>query len=136
MYRFTLHGIDGDRDQLYNYARDRDKAIKALGPRVLDSVVPGLSQQIPTTDLSTDPSSYDHLLTQGKDDADCGIDLSMSREERIKYALDIASASLLVERSKLGPFSFLDQRGIDRLTRGSMDLTSRKKEWGNESDRL
>ena len=60
----------------------------------------------------------------------------MSREERIKYALDIASASQLVERSKLGPFSFLDQRGIDCLTRGSMNLMSRKKEWGHESDRL
>ena len=126
MYQFTFHGIDGDRDQLYNYTRDRDKAIKALGPRVLDSVIPGLSQQIPTADLNTGPLSFDHLLTQGNEDTNCSIDPSMSREERIKYALDIASTSQLVERSKLGPFSFLDQRGIDHLTRGSMDLTSCK----------
>ena len=50
--------------------------------------------------------------------------------------MDTASTSQLVEKSKLGPFSFLDQRGIDRLTRGSIDLTSRKKEWGHDSDRL
>ena len=75
MYGFNFHGIDSEADQHYRYARDRDKAIKALGPRVLDSVVPGLSQQIPTTDLCTDPSSDDHLLTQGKDDAGRGIEI-------------------------------------------------------------
>ena len=123
MYRFSFHGIDSETDQLYKFARDRDRAIKALGPRVLDSVVPGLSQQIP----ATDPSSFDHLLTQGKDDADCGMEFSMSREQRIKFAMDTASPSQLVEKSKLGPFSFLNQRGIDRLTRGSIDITSHKK---------
>ena len=96
MYWFTLHGIDGDRDQLYHYTRDRDKAIKALGPRVLDSIVPGLSRQIPAADSNKGSLLYNHLLTQGNKDTDCSIDSSMSREERIKYALDIASTSQLV----------------------------------------
>ena len=92
------------------------------------------SHQHPAADK--DPLSFDHLLTQGNKDIDCSIDSSMTREERIKYALDMASASQLVEKSKLSPFSFIDQRAVDRLTRGSMDLSSRKKDWGNESDRL
>ena len=108
MYWFTFHGINGDRDQLYHYARDQDKAIKALGPRILDSVIPGLSCQIPAADSNKGSLFYNHLLTQGNKDTDCSIDSSMSREERIKYALEIASASPLVERSKLSPFSFVD----------------------------
>ena len=127
MYRFTFHGINGDRDQLYHYARDRDQAIKALGPCVLDSVVPG-------ADSYKGSLFYNHLLTQGNKDTACIIDSSMSREERIKYALEIASTSQLVERSKLSPFSFMDQRAIDHLTRDSMDFTSHKKEWSNETE--
>ena len=136
MYWFTFQGIDGDRDQLYNYTRDRDKAIKALGPRVLDSIVPGLSCQIPPADPNKGSLFYNPLLTQGNKDTDCSIDSSMSREERIKYALEIASASRLVEQLKLSPYSFIDQRVIDRLTRDSMDFISRKKDWSNETDRL
>ena len=60
----------------------------------------------------------------------------MKREERIKYALDTASASQLVEQSKLSPFSFLDQRSVDRLTWGSMDLSSCKKDKINSSDKI
>ena len=60
----------------------------------------------------------------------------MSREERIKYALEIASASQLVERSKISLFSFMDQRAIDHLTRDSMNFISCKKEWSKETDRL
>ena len=78
----------------------------------------------------------DHLLKQGNKDTNCSIDSSMSREERIKYALDMASASQLVEKSKLSLFSFLDQRAVDCLTRGSMDLSSCKKDKSNSSDRL
>ena len=104
MYQFTLHGVDIDRDLLYHYARARDQALKTLGPRVLDSIVPGLSRQNPAADKG--PLSFDHLLTQGNKDIDCSID---SREERIKYALDMASTSQLVEKSKLSPFSFIDQ---------------------------
>ena len=126
--------MDSKSNQLYYYARARDQALKTLGLRVLDSVIPGLSLQNPTAD---DVSlSFDHLLTQGNKDSNCSIDSSMTREERIKYALDMASASQLVEKSKLSLFSFLDQRAVDCLTRGSMDLSSRKKDWGNDTDRL
>ena len=111
MYQFTLHGIDSDRDLLYHYARAKDQALKALGPPVLDSIVPGLSCQNPAADKG--PLSFDHLLTQGNKDTYCSIDSSLSREERIKYALEIASASQLVERYKLSPFSFVDRRAID-----------------------
>ena len=97
MYQFTFHGVDSDRDLLYHYARARDQALKMLGPRVLDSIVPGLSRQNPAADKG--PLSFNHLLTQGNKDTDCSIDSSMSREERIKYALDMASASQLVEKS-------------------------------------
>ena len=43
MYQLTFHGLDSDRDLLYHYSGARDQAIKTLGPRVLDSIVPGLS---------------------------------------------------------------------------------------------
>ena len=114
MFQFTFHGVDRDRDQLYYYARARDQALKTLGPRVLDSIVPGLSCQNPAADALA--LSFDHLLTQGNKKSDCSIDSSMNREERIKYALDTASASQLVEKSKLSPFSFLDQKSVDCLT--------------------
>ena len=38
--------------------------------------------------------------------------------------------------SKLSPFSFLDQRGIERLTRASIDLKPCKKDWTSDTDRL
>ena len=43
---------------------------------------------------------------------------------------------MLVDLSKLSPFSFLDQRGIYRLTRASMDLKPHKRDWTSETDRL
>ena len=132
MYQLTFHGVDRDRDQLYYYARARDQALKTLGPRVLDSIVPGLSRQNPAADALA--LSFDHLLTQGNKKSDCGIDSSMKREERIQYALDVASASQIVEQSKLSPYSFLDHRSVDCLTWGSMDLSSRRKEKVNSSD--
>ena len=79
MYQFTFHGIDGDRDQLYHYARVWDTAIKTLGPHILDSVVPGLSRQNPTADKNKGSLSFDHLLKQGNKDTDCSIDSSLSR---------------------------------------------------------
>ena len=114
MYQFTFHGVDRDRNQLYYYARARDQALKILGPCVLDSIIPGLSRQNLTADALA--LSFDHLLTQGNKKSDCSIDSSMNREERIKYALDTAFSSQLVEKSKLSPFSFLDQRSVDHLT--------------------
>ena len=126
--------MDSDRDQLYYYPRARDQALKTLGPRVLDSIVPGLSCQNPAADDLA--LSFDHLLTQGNKKSDCSIDSSMNREERFKYALDMASASQLLEQSKLSLFSFLDQRSVDHLTWGSMDLSSRKKDKNNSSDKI
>ena len=38
--------------------------------------------------------------------------------------------------SKLSPFSFLDQRGIDRLTRASINIKPGKKDWMSNSDKL
>ena len=63
MNRYTFHRVDRDRDQLYNFARDRDKALTALGPRIFDSVVPGLSRKVPTTGPDAGSLSYQHLLT-------------------------------------------------------------------------
>ena len=60
----------------------------------------------------------------------------MNRAERTKYALDTASASQLVEKSKLSPFSFLDQRLVDCLTWGSTDLLSPKKDKNNSSNKI
>ena len=136
MNRFTFHGVDCNGDQLYNFARDRDKALTALGPRIFDSVVPGLSRKVPTTGPDAGSLSYQHLLTQGNKETACSFDSFMSWEERLKYASDIAAPSWLVEMSKLSPFSFLDQRGIDRLTRASIDLKPRKKDWTSNTDKL
>ena len=97
MNRFTFHGVDKEKDQLYNYARDRDKAIAALGSCVLDSVVPSLCRQVPATGSIQGSLFYDHLLTKGDKETTCSLDSAMGREERIKYALEVASASQLVE---------------------------------------
>ena len=99
----------------------------ALGPRIFDAVVPGLSRSVPTTGPDAGSLSYQHLLASGNKATACSFDSFMNREERLKYASDIAVASQIVEQSKLSPFSFLDQRGIDKLTRASIDLKPRKK---------
>ena len=105
---FTFHGVDQERDHLYIYARDRDKALSALGHRILDSIVPGLSRKIPATGLDQDSLFYNHLLMNDGKAIAGSLDSSMDREERIKYALDVASASKFVELSKSSPYSFLD----------------------------
>ena len=64
------------------------------------------------------------------------MDSSMKREERIKYALDVASTSQIVEQSKLSRYSYLHQRSVDCLTWGSMDLSSRRKDKVNSSDKI
>ena len=111
MNQFTFHGVDQDGDQLFNYARDRDKALTTLGPRIFDSVAPCLSHQVPATGPDAGSLSYNHLFTQGNKETSCSIDSAMSREERINYANEVASASQLVEMSKLSPFSFFNQKG-------------------------
>ena len=79
---------------------------------------------------------YDHLLTNDGKAITGSLDSSMDREERIKYALDVASASKFVELSKSSPYSFLDQRQLDRLTRNSMDFVSRNKFSSTQTDNL
>ena len=105
--------MDQERDHLYTYARGRDRALSALGHRIFDSIVPGLSHKILATGLDQDSLFYDHLLMNNGKEIASSLDSSMDREERIKYALDVASASKFVELSKSSPYSFLDQRQLD-----------------------
>ena len=79
---------------------------------------------------------YNYLFTNDNKETAGSLDSAMGREERINYALEVTSASKFVELSKSSPFSFMDQRNLDRLTRNSMDFASRKKDWSNETDRL
>ena len=88
-----------------------------MRPWGLDSVVPSLSCQVPATGLNQGSLFYDHLLTNDDKETTGSLDSAMGREERIKYALEVASASKLVEMSKSSPYSFIDQRNLDRLTR-------------------
>ena len=136
MNQFTFHGVDKEKDQLYNFARDWDKAMTALGPHVLDSVVPGLCHQVLATGLNQGSLFYDHLLTNDDKETTGSLDSAMGREERINYALEVASASKFVELSKSSPYSFMDQRHLDRLTRNSMDFASRNKNWSTQTDSL
>ena len=80
--------------------------------------------------------SYQHLLASGNKSTTCSFDLFTSTEERLKYANNIAVTSRIVEQSKLSPFSFLDQKGIDRLTRSAIDLKPRKSDMMSNSDKL
>ena len=58
-----------------------------------------------------------------------------SEDFRLKLAKDISVTSQIVHRSKLSPFSFLSSRGIDRLTKSSLDLTSYKPHYIVDSDK-
>ena len=133
MNRYTFHGVDLERDHFYTYARDRDKALSALGHQIYDSIVPGLSSKIPATGLEKDSLFYDHLLTNDGKAITGSLDSFMTREEGIKYALDVASASKVVELSKS---SFLDQRQLDCLTGNSIDSESRNKFSSTQTDNL
>ena len=99
MNRYTFHGVDQERDHFYTYARDRDKALSALGHRIFDSIVPGLSSKVPATGLEQDSLFFDNLLTKDGKAITGSPDSFMTREEGIKYAMDIASASKAVELS-------------------------------------
>ena len=128
MRHFTFHGVDNDKNVVYDYARDRDKALSALGPRILDAIVLGLTLSTTTTGLELGSLDYQHLLASGNQATAYSFDSSLSNKGRLQYAHDIAAASKMVEMLKLSPFSFLDQRGIDRLTRASIDLKPRKRD--------
>ena len=66
MDRFNFHGVNKEQDDLYTYAKDRDKALSSLGPRLVDAVLPGLSNSVPTTgsDMSKGSFAYQQLLFQ------------------------------------------------------------------------
>ena len=49
MDRFVFHRVDTDYANIYTYAKDRDKALVSLGPRIKDTVLPGISNSVPTT---------------------------------------------------------------------------------------
>ena len=65
MKRFTFHGVDQDRDKVYNFAKDWDKALSALGLRILDAIVPGLKRSTTTTGPDSGSLNYQHLLASG-----------------------------------------------------------------------
>ena len=67
MDRFIFHWMDKDHDDIYTYAKDRDKALQSLGPWITDAALPGLSN-VPTTGAETPNGSlyYQHLLASGK----------------------------------------------------------------------
>ena len=126
---FVFPGVDKDHGDIYTYAKDRDKAIQSLGSRIMDAALPGLSNSVPTTgaEIPNGYLSYQHLLVSGKKKTSCSSDLLQSRESRQKYANDIAVTFRIVDRSKLSPYSFLDSKNIDRLTKSTIDLKPRKR---------
>ena len=96
--------------------------MSALGHRIYDSVVPGLSSKIPATSLEKDALFFDNILTNDGKALSSSLDTFMTKEEGIKYALDVASASKAVELSKSSPYSFLDQRQLDLVQAASSAL--------------
>ena len=129
MDRFNFDGVDLDYNDLYIYAKDWDKALVLLGPRIVDTVLPGLSNSVPTTgsDQSMGTLSYQHLLASGNKVTTCSVGWSMSKEERLRYVNDIAVASKIVDQSKLSPYLFLNSKSIDRLSKSALDLKTAKE---------
>ena len=99
MQRQSFHGVDLDKDHYYTYARDRDRALSELGPHIYDSIVPGLSSKVKATTVKRDALFFDKLLTSDGKALASSQDTFMSKEVGIKYALDVAAASKVVELS-------------------------------------
>ena len=85
MKHFTFHGVDNDRDEVYNFAKDRDKALSALGPRILDAIVPGLKCNSTTTGPDLGSLDYQHLLTSGNQVTACSFGTPLLDEDRLQY---------------------------------------------------
>ena len=77
-----------------------------------------------------------HLLTSDGNALSSSLDTFMTKEEGIKFALDLASTSKAVELSKSSPYSFLDQRQLDRLTGKSINSESRNKFLSTHTDNI
>ena len=102
MDRFVSHGVDTDYANLYRYTKDRDKALASLGPRIMDAVLPGLNNSVPTTgiEMSKGSLSYQHLLVSGKKATPCSADLLKSKEERLKYVDDISVTCRVLDQTQ------------------------------------
>ena len=135
---FNFHGVDTDHNNLYTYAKDRDKALLSLGPRIADPILPWLSNSVPNTgsDLSKGAFSCQHLLASGNRVTTCSADSVISKEERLRYVNDIAVTSKIVDQSKLRLFLFLDSKSIDRLTKSAIDLKPCKRSMMENSEKL
>ena len=136
MQRYSFRGVDRDIDHSYTYAKDRDRALAHLGPRIYDSIIPGLSSKVQATTMERDASFFDKLLTSDGKALASSQDTFMSKEVGIKYVLDVAAASKVVELSSSNPYSFLDQRQLDRLTGNSMNSESRNKVTSTHTDNI
>ena len=49
MDRFIFHGVDHDHNNISTYTKDRKKALKPLGPQILEATLPSLSSNTPST---------------------------------------------------------------------------------------
>ena len=104
----------------------------------MDAALPGLSNSVPTTsaEMPNGYLPYQHLLVSGKKETSCSSDQLQFRDSRLKYAYDIVVTSQIVDRSKLGPYSFLDSKNIDRLTKSTIDLKPHKRKFLENSEKL
>ena len=73
MDRHNFHGVDSEHNDLYTYAKDRDKVLESLGPWIADAVLPGLSNSVSHTgsDQSIGTLSYQYILASGNKVATC-----------------------------------------------------------------
>ena len=133
MRKFSFRGPDRDLD---HHAKYRDRALAQLGPRAVDSIAPGLSSKVQTTATQPDSSLYDQLLTGDGTTLASSQDDYMTKEVGTQFALDVAAASKAVELSSSNPYSFLDQRHLDRLTGNSMNSESRNKVTSTHTDNI
>ena len=136
MQRYSFRGVDRDLDHSLNYAKDRDRALVQLGPRACDSVIPGLSSKVQATAIQKDISFYDKLLTGDGTALASSQDTCMTKEVGLQYALDVAAASKAVELSSSNPYSFLDQRHLDRLSGNLLNTASRNKVTSKHTDNI
>ena len=121
--------MDKDYNHVNTFPKDRDKVLFKAGPKLVKADLPSLSSSVHTTDPYTSEGSlsYQHLLVSGKKATPCSVGLFSTKEERLQYVFDTAVTQRVLDKSKLSPFSFLDSRNIDKLTKTSINLAPRSK---------